>query len=322
MDTRIEELERENRALKKINEVLMGRVERSIDSSGDAYALFEHNIVLQQSVEERTHELEERNRELAATLENLQNATDQLIQSEKLAALGSLVAGIAHEVNTPLGIGVTAASHLDQATQTLSEKFSSGTMRKSDLESFIATCQETVSITLTNLNRAADLITSFKKIAVDQSHESRQSIPVSEYLQDILTSLTPQLKKTSIETTIDCPPDLRIETMPGSLSQVITNLVVNALVHAFGEKEPGRISLRVQPVKDQVRIEFEDNGRGIPPEHLPKIFDPFFTTRRGQGGSGLGLHLIYNIITQGLQGSIKCESTEGEGTRFRIHLPL
>ena len=318
---RIAQLERKLASLEKIKNALMEQVERSTDSTGDSYSLFVHNLTLQHHVEAQTAELRESNQQLHKALTDLQSATDQVIQSEKLAALGSLVAGIAHEVNTPLGIGVTAASHLEESTATLTKAFESGAMKKSDFTAFLATCQETVRIILANLGRAANLIQSFKKIAVDQSNESWQTIALESYLKDIIVSLTPKLKKTKIHVDIRCPSDLCIATMPGALSQIVTNLVTNSLMHAFDPGEEGTIEITAKPKKGAVALIYADNGKGIPRENLNKIFEPFFTTKRGQGGSGLGLHLTYNIVTRNLKGMITVSSTVGEGTSFTITLP-
>ncbi|MDR0736184.1 MAG: histidine kinase [Zoogloeaceae bacterium] len=318
---RIATLERRIAQLEKINHALTDRVERSTSSFGDSYSLFTHNLTLQRHVEEQTRELQESNRQLHKALSDLQSATDQMIQSEKLAALGSLVAGIAHEVNTPLGIGVTAASHLEESVIALERAFAAGAMKKSDLANFLATCQETVEIILGNLTRAANLIQSFKKIAVDQSSEAWQVIALKDYLKDIIVSLTPKLKKTRIRVDIRCPEDLRFNTMPGALSQIVANLVGNSLIHAFAEGEEGVITLTVKPGKQGIVLIYKDDGKGIAREHLPRIFEPFFTTRRGQGGSGLGLHLVYNIVTRNLGGSIGVSSVPGEGATFTLDLP-
>ncbi|MDR2164305.1 MAG: HAMP domain-containing histidine kinase [Zoogloeaceae bacterium] len=306
--------------LEKVNRALMDRVERSTSSFGDSYSLFTHNLTLQRHVEEQTRELQESNQQLHKALSDLQSATDQMIQNEKLAALGSLVAGIAHEVNTPLGIGVTAASHLEESAATLANTFAAGTMKKSDLTNFLATCQETVRIILSNLTRAANLIQSFKKIAVDQSSEDWQVIALESYLKDIIVSLTPKLRKTRIQACIHCPETLHFNTMPGALSQIITNLVSNSVAHAFEKDEEGTITITVKPKKQGITLIYEDDGKGISRENLPRIFDPFFTTRRGQGGSGLGLHLVYNII-RNLGGAINVNSVPGEGATFTINLP-
>jgi signal transduction histidine kinase len=319
---RIAALEKQVASLAKINKVLMDRVERVTDNvDGNSYALFEYNTILRHNVERQTWELNERNRQLREALQNLQNASDQMIQHEKLAALGSLVAGIAHEVNTPLGIGVTAASHLEEANRALARLFETGAMKKSDLAAFIATCTESARIILGNLTRAADLIQSFKKIAVDQSSEVRQTILLGEYLHDIMVSLTPKLKKTKIKVDIHCPETLKINTLPGSLTQVVANFVTNSLLHAFEPEEAGNIRIDARAKDKSLALTYSDDGKGISHEHQAKIFEPFFTTRRGQGGSGLGLHLVYNIVTNSLGGAIRCESETGQGTKFIITMP-
>ncbi|MDR1935565.1 MAG: HAMP domain-containing histidine kinase [Candidatus Accumulibacter sp.] len=318
---RIAALERKVATLEKINQALMGRVERSTNSIGDSYSMFVHNLTLQRHVENQTRDLQESNQQLQKALSNLKNATDQMIQSEKLAALGSLVAGIAHEVNTPLGISVTAASHLEESTKTLAAAFAAGTMKKSDLTNFIDASKETVQIILSNLMRAANLIQSFKKIAVDQSSETWQKVALEAYLKDIVVSLTPRLKKTKIKVSIQCPEALRINTMPGSLSQIFTNLIINSLLHGFDEGQEGEIAITVKTKKQTAVLTYTDNGKGIKRENLGRIFEPFFTTSRGQGGSGLGLHLVYNIVTRSLKGSITASSEPGEGVRFTLSLP-
>jgi signal transduction histidine kinase len=266
-------------------------------------------------------ELQESNRQLQKALSDLRSATDQMIQSEKLAALGSLVAGIAHEVNTPLGISVTAASHLEELTKTLSGNFAAGTMKKSDLLAYIDSSKETMQIILANLMRAANLIQSFKKIAVDQSSESWQTVDLESYLKDIVVSLTPRLKKTKVKVSIQCPDTLRINTMPGALSQIITNFVTNSLLHGFDEGQEGEITITAKSEKQVVVLTYADNGKGISRENIDKVFDPFFTTARGQGGSGLGLHLVYNIVTRNLGGGITASSAPGEGVTFTMTLP-
>jgi signal transduction histidine kinase len=307
--------------LEKINRALMIQVERSTNSIGDSYSMFVHNLTLQRHVEQQTRELQESNQQLQKALSNLQSATDQMIQSEKLAALGSLVAGIAHEVNTPLGIGVTAASHLEELTKTLTAHFSAGTMKKSDLMAYIASSQETVQMILANLTRAANLIQSFQKIAVDQSSESWQTVELASYLRDIVVSLTPKIKKTKIKVSIQCPETLRINTMPGALSQIVTHFVANSLIHGFDEGQEGEIVIAARSKKQSTVLTYADNGKGIARENLGRIFEPFFTTTRGRGSTGLGLPLVYNIVTRSLKGSITASSKPGEGVKFTLVLP-
>ncbi|MCL2830907.1 MAG: HAMP domain-containing histidine kinase [Betaproteobacteria bacterium] len=318
----VPELENRIAALEKTNQALMDRVERAMDAIGsDSYSLFVHNLTLQRHVEEQTQELQESNDQLQDALADLKSATEQMVQTEKLAALGGLVAGVAHEINTPLGISVTAASHLEETVRMLSRAFEAGTMKKSDFTNFISDSQETVRIILSNLSRAANLIQSFKKIAVDQSNETWQTIELEPYLKDIIISLTPKLRKIRAQTNILCPETLKINTMPGALSQILTNLITNSVLHGFSEGKSGNITITVKTKRNSTVLIYTDNGKGIPRENLPKIFEPFFTTRRAQGGSGLGMHLVYNIVTSSLGGTITADSTPGEGVTFTITLP-
>jgi signal transduction histidine kinase len=261
------------------------------------------------------------NHELSQALENLRTTQSQLVEAEKMAALGGLVAGVAHEINTPVGVGVTAASLLEDKTRAFREIYSGGQMKRSDLEKYLDTAEQSSQMLLRNLQRAAELIQSFKQVAVDQSSEERREFRVKQYLDEILLSLRPQLKKTQHVITINGDSELALDSYPGAFSQIVTNLVMNSLVHAFEPDEAGQLTFNFEQVKSRLVFEYTDNGRGIPPENLNKIFDPFFTTKRGQGGSGLGLHIIYNLVTQKLGGTIRCESEVGVGTRFIMEIP-
>lgn len=245
-----------------------------------------------------------------------------LVESEKLASLGSLVAGVAHEINTPVGVSLTAASHLAAITENLHQQLDNGAIHKSDFQNYLRSAQESCELILANAERAANLIHSFKQVAVDQTSEARRDFQLLDYLQEIITSLRPKFKRTQIEVRVECEPDLLMDSYPGALSQVITNLLVNAVMHAFDEGQPGRIDISAERRDNGiVALSIRDNGKGIAPEHLGKIFQPFFTTRRSSGGSGLGLHIVYNIVRQRLGGSIEVESTPGQGTAFAITLP-
>jgi signal transduction histidine kinase len=175
-------------------------------------------------------------------------------------------------------------------------------------------------MTLTNLERAVELIQSFKQVAVDQSSESRRTFNLKSYLEEILLQLSPKLKATSHTFEIHGDPGLYLNSYPGAFSQIITNLVMNTLLHAYAPNQSGQIMLTFQQYEHQIVFEYEDDGQGIPPENLGKVFEPFFTTKRGQGGSGLGLHIVYNLVTQKLGGSIQCQSHPGKGTKFIITL--
>jgi signal transduction histidine kinase/purine-cytosine permease-like protein len=286
--------------------------------------LDKQNRQLQQEVEERQlaeQQLQQNACQLEQTLHNLQQAEAQLIQSEKMAALGGLVAGIAHEINTPIGIGITAASLLVEKMTAFYEYCQSSTMKRSEVEKFLNIAQRSSRLTLTNLNRAAQLVQSFKQVAVDQSSESKRVFNLSTYLKEILLQLSPKLNATQHRVEVLGDRQLSLNSYPGAFSQMVTNLVMNSLIHAYSPEESGHIRLTLSQTDTQVIFEYADDGQGIPPEDLGKIFEPFFTTKRGQGGSGLGLHIVYNLVTQKLGGTIQCESEFGGGTKFVVKLP-
>jgi PAS domain S-box-containing protein len=276
---------------------------------------------LNQSLEQQVSQTARSNQELAEALARLREAQMQLVQAEKMASLGALVAGIAHEINTPVGVGVTAASTLQARATELRAAYESQELRRSDLDRFVTLAEESSQIILRNLQRAADLIHSFKQVAVDQSSGERRSFKLRGYIEEILLSLRPKLKRTAHVVEVDCPDDLVVDSYPGAIAQVLTNLVTNSLLHAFEDNQPGHIRIAVRREAERVELAYSDDGRGIPAENLPSIFDPFFTTRRGTGGTGLGLHIVYNLVTQRLGGSIQVASEPGKGTRFTLLLP-
>jgi signal transduction histidine kinase len=263
-------------------------------------------------------ELTARNKELADSMVTLQMAKDQLLESERMASLGGLVAGITHDVNTPLGVGVTAASFLDERVNNIKRSFDEKTLTGNMMESFVADAQQTTSLLLSNLYRASDLIASFKQVAVDQTSEAKRQINLKQYLNDVLLSLAPSIKKTQHEVTMNCPEGLIIDCAPGAIAQIFTNLVINSLIHGFNEGEKGKINLTVTTEGEQVQIVYNDNGKGMSKAMLDKHFDAFFTTRRDQGGSGLGTHIVYNLVTQALHGDIIAESTPDKGIKYVI----
>lgn len=256
-----------------------------------------------------------------SALAELKRTQEQLVQAEKMASLGQLVAGVAHEINTPMGVALMAASHLEGVSTQIEDLLQSQTMKRSDLDRYIRVTREATRLVLSNLDRAAQLIRSFKQVAADQSSEERRHFYLASYLGALLDSLRPQLKKGAHTITVDCPKDLDLDTYPGALSHVLTSLLVNALTHAFDAQTAGQLHIDAAREGADVLLHFSDNGRGIPAEHLGHVFDPFFTTRRGSGCSGLGLHVVYNMVTNTLQGSIRCDSTVGRGTRFTLRFP-
>ncbi|MBA3517827.1 MAG: HAMP domain-containing histidine kinase, partial [Rhizobiales bacterium] len=255
-------------------------------------------------------------------LTELQKTQSDLIQAEKLASLGQLVAGVAHEINTPLGIALTTSTLIGEESKRFAEAAASGKLQRSALERFVERMREGSQLLFSNLTRAADLVHSFKQVAADQASGEKRSFSMDEWLQDLLTSLSPVLRKTGHEVAIECPPGVDVNTYPGALGQVLTNLLVNAVSHAYDKDAAGRLAIRVsEPRADTVRIVFSDDGRGIPPDHIGKVFDPFFTTGRSTGSTGLGLHIVYNLVTSRLQGRINLYSKVGKGTRFTIDIP-
>jgi signal transduction histidine kinase len=277
---------------------------------------------LELMVATRTTELTRANAELTNTLAILQTTQAELVEREKLASLGSVVAGVAHEVNTPIGVGVTAASSLQRATEQIAVKFRGGDLKKSDLADYIDQAVLSSEILGTNLARAAELVRSFKRIAVDQSSETIGSVELGSYINDVVNSLRPQLKKGRHSIEVHATDQVVLDTTPSALWQIVSNLVMNSLLHAYGPGEHGTLQINIQRVGSTASIVYSDNGRGMPTDVRRRIFEPFFTTKRGQGGSGLGLSIVYNLVTKTLGGTISCSSAPGLGTKFTVTFPI
>ncbi|MBF0302501.1 MAG: response regulator [Desulfamplus sp.] len=270
-------------------------------------------------------DLEALNARLLNSLDNLEKTKDKLVQSEKMAALGGLVAGVAHEINTPVGIAITAASFIKDKTSNVQELYTAGNLKKSDLESYLKNMGEVSNSIFINMERAASLIKSFKQIAVDQSVEDKRRFNFKRYLQDVLISLKPAYRNTGCTVKIDCADDIEILSYPGAYSQIISNLVINSVVHGFPNKKNGEISFAISMSElsnEELTIRYKDNGEGMTQDQVSKVFDPFYTTMRGQGGTGLGMSIVYNIVTQTLGGTIECRSMPGVETEFLITVPL
>lgn len=256
------------------------------------------------------------------TLHELRETQANLIQAEKLASLGQLVAGVAHEINTPIGVALTTSTALEHDVRKLGASIESGRILRSELVQTTGRLAEGTRLIFANLERAVDLIHSFKQVAADQASGERRSFEMRDWLHDLMVSLGPVLRKRGHEVAVNCPEGLTVDGYPGALAQVLTNLVMNAVVHAYPEGQAGHMTVTVtQPRPGWLRIRFEDDGRGIASEHLGKVFDPFFTTRRDRGSTGLGLHIVYNLVTVKLQGRIELESQLGRGACFVIDLP-
>lgn len=255
-------------------------------------------------------------------LTELRTTQSQLIEAEKMAALGGLVAGVAHEINTPVGNALGAISHLERRAREVKLLFDDGKLKKPDAESFFSLSLEASGIALSNIDRASALVQSFKQVAVDRTADQRRRFHLRAYVEELLLSLRPQLRRTPHRIDVAIGSGIEMDSYPGALAQVLTNVLMNATVHAFADGQAGTLRIDAQSHGGRrVRIRVSDDGNGIPPDVLPRIFEPFFTTRRGAGGTGLGLHIAYNIVTRQLGGMILADSTPGQGTTFTLDLP-
>lgn len=280
------------------------------------------NANLEKKIVERTSELEKEIEDRKQIEKNLIDTQSILVESEKMASLGNLVAGVAHEVNTPLGIGITAITHLKDKLSELNHLYNTSAMKRSDLDSFLQVSDTSVAIIFDNLSRASQLIKSFKEISVDQSDDDVREINFHDYLQQLLISLQPNFKRRPIQIdTAQIPHQLRVKLQPGALAQLFTNLLMNSFIHAFEHDQAGTIQIKVFAQGNNLTIDYQDNGKGIEPKHLRRIFEPFFTTKRHRGGSGLGMHIVYNIVTRKFNGKIDVQSELSKGVRFLIELP-
>jgi signal transduction histidine kinase len=302
--------------------ILLNRAETQLSKLSDAKQLtYEQNVDLEDKVNKRTQALKDSNNELLSTLEKLHQFQGQLVESEKMASLGDMVAGVAHEVNTPIGLGVTASTLLSDRLLEIKQAFEDKTLKSSHLKKFLIEGEENTAIIYRNLKRAAELITSFKKVAVDQTSEEARTFNIKNLLDEVLLTLAPQIRKLPFIINVDCPNELVITSKPGPINQIIINLILNSITHGFDERDHGVIGIRVTTSSDMLTIDYQDDGKGIDPSIINKIFEPFTTTKRGAGGSGLGLHLVYNLVTQALGGKISFSSEIESGVNFKISLP-
>ena len=285
-----------------------------------AVEVFRENAIAKRKTED---ELRASKEKAENALHELSAAQQNLIDAERLAALGGLVAGVAHEVNNPIGISLTVASSFARRTEAFEDELKAGNgLRRSQLDEFVRTSRDAAQQLVGNLHRAGELIQSFKQVAVDRSHAERRTFNLSEATYQIIASLRPALKKASIALSVEVPENLVIDGYPGSYGQILTNLFLNAGTHAFADGRSGTIAISAKPRgNDDIEIIFADNGAGMTPDVQRQAFDPFFTTRRNEGGTGLGLHIVYNLVTQQLGGRMMLDSRPGQGTTFRIIMP-
>jgi signal transduction histidine kinase len=284
-----------------------------------AVEVFRENAVAKRKTED---ELRASKEKAESALLELNTAQQNLIDAERLAALGGLVAGVAHEVNNPIGISLTVASSFARRAEMFEAELRTEPLRRSKLDEFVKISRDASQQLVANLHRAGELIQSFKQVAVDRSHAERRQFGLGEATDQIVASLRPVLKKAAITLSVDVPEGLVIDGYPGSYGQILTNLFLNAANHAFADGRSGAISISARARgSDDVEIIFADNGAGMTPDVQRQAFDPFFTTRRNEGGTGLGLHIVYNLVTQQLGGRMMLESRLGQGTTFRIIMP-
>ncbi|MBI3228916.1 MAG: PAS domain S-box protein [Burkholderiales bacterium] len=282
----------------------------------------ELNQELEERVSQRTNNLINANEELEDALLSLQSMQSELLRAEKMAALGSLVAGVAHELNTPIGNSVTVATTLQLSSIEILEEVRTGQARRSSLDKHLEACVKGAEILMRNLQRAAELVSSFKQVAVDQTSSQQREFDLKQALEDVVVTLEPLYKKTQYKLHLDLAENIQMNSFPGPLGQIITNFITNAIAHAFEGREAGNmwLSTHLQD-EDHVEIIFRDDGVGIAKPDQERVFDPFFTTKLGQGGSGLGMHIVYNLVNGVLGGKISLKSNAEQGTTITMEIP-
>ncbi|NKC19775.1 MULTISPECIES: sensor histidine kinase [Pseudoalteromonas] len=303
--------------------IMLARTENQLERhKADKQEIKQLNQSLEEKVNQRTIALREANQELLNALERMHQYQNQIIENEKMASLGQMVAGVAHEVNTPIGLGITGSTLLRDKLSDIREAFQNKSLTSKQLERFVSDGIENLDLIYRNLNRAAELVSSFKRLAVSQDLEVNSKIDLSNLITEVVASMRADLAAKNPEVTIDCDTELAINSKAGPLQQVLEQLITNSLLHAFKDQINNTIFIAVRQSLDQLVIEYTDNGMGVPKAIKKRIFDPFVTTRRGEGGSGLGMHLVYNLVTQALGGSITLDEEFSQGAKFIITLPL
>ncbi|MDF1880729.1 PAS domain S-box protein [Sulfurimonas sp. MAG313] len=284
--------------------------------------LQEAKLELETKVHIRTLELREKADALEETLANLKDFQKQLVETEKMSALGSLVAGVAHEINTPVGVSLTAITYIQQETQTLFKSIEEGNLRKTALNEYVSSVTAMSDSIYISLQTAIKLVRSFKQVAIDQHTEEKRIFNLKEYCDEVILSLHSKFRTEQVKVHNHIDENIHINSYAGIYSQIFTNFILNSLLHAFDKDiENKTIKIRGFIEEEYLHLIYEDNGRGIDKKHIDKIFNPFFTTKLGQGGSGLGLHIVYNLIHHKLQGDIICTNTT-PGVKMQIYIPM
>jgi len=305
----------------------LGRLAGSLEATRLAlaaliYTLEEKNNQLSEANDKLESRVAERTTDLKNALEQLQNAQRNIVESEKLASLGRVVAGVAHELNTPIGNALMVATSIDDHLKPLQAELRKDSVRKSTLTEALGRAEDGFVILLRNLAKAAQMIGDFKQVAVDQTSEQCRAFDLAEVTQEVLSTLQPAFKKTPYQIQTRLSAGVACQSFPGPYGQVLTNLVMNALIHAFEERDSGEVRVIVDsPAPGIARLSVEDNGVGMSEEVQSKIFDPFFTTRLGRGGTGLGMNITHSFVVRVLKGSITVDSAPGRGSRFVVEFP-
>ncbi|MBN7818326.1 ATP-binding protein [Bowmanella yangjiangensis] len=277
---------------------------------------------LEQQVQKRTRELTQTNKKLREALAQRSEVQQHLLEIENLASLGSMMSSLTHEVNTPIGVAVTAASHLRGQLHKTNRLFEQNKLTRSALRAFYEESAEAMQIIERNLQRSAELVSTFKQLSLDQHNQEIRTFNLSSYVCEILLSLKPKLKYHKLQFCLDINPDLEIDSYPGAISQILVNLIMNSVQHAFEKGQPGQVHLNVTLLNGQLELKYQDNGKGMSRETLCHIFEPFFTSARQTGGSGLGLHICKDLVEKVLKGKIACQSSPGQGSQFHINFPV
>ncbi|WKD24815.1 ATP-binding protein [Pseudoalteromonas sp. KG3] len=303
--------------------IMLTRTQNQIERhKNDKQEIKQLNQSLEEKVNQRTIALREANQELLTTLERMHQYQNQIVESEKMASLGQMVAGVAHEVNTPIGLGITGSTLLRDKLAEISQGFEQKTLTSSQLKRFIDNGIENLDLIYRNLNRAAELVSSFKRVAVNQDGELNSLVNMHELITNVMLSMRADLLVKAPNVVIHCSPQLMFETKVGPLQQVLQQLLSNSVIHGFRDNQNNEIEITVERNESSLIIDYYDNGIGVDKSIKKRIFDPFVTTKRGEGGSGLGMHLVYNLVTQALGGSVYFDDQSSKGTRFIITLPL
>ena len=314
----IGELDELNRDLEKKVKLRTEKLNEAVTELDAKKSDLEQEVIIRIQKESA---LEKSRESLQTSLTQLKETQSQLVEAEKMASLGGLVAGVAHEINTPVGLSLTGATHLQHLLSTLEKAFTAGELEEEEFKIFLSDGSELAHSMVISLKRAADLIKSFKQIAVDQTHETVRTFLMANYINEVLISLRNKLKQTAVVVKVECDEELLVTGYPGIWSQIITNFVSNSLIHGFGKGQKGNIQLVFSDLGDQLQLDYRDDGKGMEQNIAEKIYDPFYTTNREDGGSGLGMHIVYNLVKQKLRGSIVTESSPGKGVHFKISVP-